>query len=129
MLGKVHQPHRERVTLLTHGSPLRRLYARYFPEYFDQTLFARVHDSLGRPGSTTWFNLHRRTDFIGGSVFNPALEGTEDLLVLDPETPLPPFSGELPPPIRGHSDYYHQSEYGKILITVLEGVEPAPGSR
>jgi hypothetical protein len=104
-----------RTVVLTHGSPISRLYSRYFPEYFDQSLFRAIHQRLGRTDQTTWFNLRRRTDYIGGAVFQPEPAGVEDLLVLDPETPRPPAPGEPPPGVRGHSDYYHQSEYRAII--------------
>ncbi len=114
-----------RTTVLTHGSPIRRLYARYFPEYFDQSLFAAIREHLG-PGPTTWFNLRRRTDYIGGSVFDPIPDGASDELVLDPETPLPPAQGEPRPSVRAHSNFYAQTEYGKIVENVVRIPESGP---
>lgn len=110
----------ERTVILTHGSPIARLYSRYFPEYFDQSLFRAIHERLGRTDQTTWFNLRRRTDYIGGAVFHPEPSGVEDLLVLDPETPLPPAPGEPAPAVRGHSDYYQQSEYQAIIHRIAK---------
>lgn len=75
----------ERTAFLTYGSPLRRLYARFFPAYFGVEHLARVGELLGdgraaqarRDGPLTaaersrwpWVNLHRRSDPIGGPVF------------------------------------------------------------
>ncbi|MBO3747593.1 hypothetical protein J5X84_16065 [Streptosporangiaceae bacterium NEAU-GS5] len=53
-----------RVTLLTHGSPLRRLYATYFPAYFGAGSLAAVRDTVPK-----WVNLYRLSDPIGWPVF------------------------------------------------------------
>jgi hypothetical protein len=78
----------ERVALVTYGSPLRRLYSRFFPAYFGLDALLRLGVLLeGRPGagpgagekpppedverrrSWPWVNLYRRSDPIGGPVF------------------------------------------------------------
>lgn len=118
----------DRVTLLTHGSPLKRLYARFFPEYFDQNLFKVINDALKRSENdgrgppkptTTWYNLHRSTDFIGGELFDPPFPGVEDVYFLDPETPRPPAEGERAPQILGHSYYYRQEAYSRIVLGIV----------
>ena len=67
-----------RVALLTYGSPLRRLYARFFPAYFGPLALRRTGAFLlGKPLDITdrarprwpWRNLHRPSDPIGGWVF------------------------------------------------------------
>ncbi len=60
-------PVRARVALLTYGSPLERLYGRWFPAHFGPEALARLHQEVD-----CWRNLHRRTDPIGG----PVLVGT-----------------------------------------------------
>jgi len=57
---------RERVGLLTHGSPLRRLYAAFFPAYFGTESLAAVREAV------CWRNLYRLSDPIGGPVFHRA---------------------------------------------------------
>ncbi|GAA1011504.1 hypothetical protein GCM10009556_035510 [Acrocarpospora pleiomorpha] len=84
--------------LLTHGSPLRRLYARYFPTYFDTTTLREVQNA------TPWNNLYRNSDPIGGPVATDI-----DQAVWDPVSP-PPDS-----PIRGHIDYYVDDDYRTAL--------------
>ncbi len=54
---------RGRVSLITHGSPLDRLYARYFPAYFGPASF---EDLNGRVAY--WRNLWRVTDAIAGPI-------------------------------------------------------------
>jgi hypothetical protein len=80
-----------RVALVTYGSPLDRIYQRYFPAYFmpltTQVLHARLH---GR-----WLNLLRRTDPIGGTV----AAATNWEVPIDPDD------------IRRHSDYTAESYY------------------
>jgi hypothetical protein len=84
--------------LLTHGSPLRRLYARFFPTYFDMTTLGEVRNV------TAWHNLYRNSDPIGGPVATDI-----DQAVWDPVSP------PLDSPIRGHIDYYVDDDYRTAL--------------
>lgn len=54
---------RSRVALLTYGSPLERLYGRWFPAYFGPAALRVL-----RQGVAGWRNLWRATDPIGGPV-------------------------------------------------------------
>jgi hypothetical protein len=108
--------------LLTHGCPLDRLYARYFPDYFDQNLFTAISDHLGdQEDPTGWYNVWRETDYIGGRVFATVPNRAIDFHVLDPESPHPSMPGEPPPPIRAHSDYYQQAKYQEIIAELVSG--------
>ena len=80
---------RPRVALLTHGSPLSRLYSHFFPEYFSPELSSRVAQE-----SAGWVNLWRPTDFIGGPI---EAEGVDDREVVDPPSSRPPYPGERRP--------------------------------
>ncbi len=95
------------VALLTYGSPLTRLYGRYFPEYCSRGLYREVVARV-----TGWKNLWRRTDFIGGRL---ETGGVTDVEVLDPVSTQPPLPGESRPiPLR-HSDYELTPEYATAL--------------
>lgn len=128
----------DHVALLTHGSPLRRLYARAFPAYFCDGTFEMLRLRLASGGSVRWRNLWRRTDYLGIWIFRepPVADaryvapGTVDVLVEDPpahprpHSPAPhdalhaPLGDVDPPPPLRHSDYYRSHEYDACVINL-----------
>ncbi|MFE0526523.1 hypothetical protein ACFW0V_02880 [Micromonospora parva] len=98
----------DRVAVLTHGSPLRRLYARLFPAYVDDTA---LHE-IGRRVGWRWVNLWRDTDPIGGWIFSPHPSraptiaddpaGGVDRRQRDPRGLVAPPGDSVAPPIHGH---------------------------
>ena len=112
------------VMLVTHGSPLRRFYARFFPKYFSDELLASTVARLGpgtEPTAGHWVNFYRVTDPIGQpisimpSAVNEPPEPIADALdgILDnlPDVRLDdPFSVvwqpyQLPPDVLWHVGY------------------------
>ncbi|WP_304452186.1 hypothetical protein [Nocardiopsis sp. YSL2] len=123
-----------RIALITHGSPLHRLYARYFPAYFGPVAFADLRTRV-----SDWRNLWRMTDAIAGPVHmrDAAGEIGEDEVVAIAE-PLPdPRSYDAPPgearrpEILGHSHYTGDPAYAESLRAVLRTLDesPQPGHR
>jgi hypothetical protein len=124
---------RERVRLVTYGSPLRRLYAGAFPVWFGPATL----DTVGRllspgaritapghapPAAWRWRNLYRRTDPIGGWVVAdrpPEQDAEVDWQLLDPAFD-PPAGDTRPPAIRGHSGYLDDPAYAAAVATVLK---------
>ncbi|MFH9429415.1 hypothetical protein ACH4JZ_14145 [Streptomyces sp. NPDC017615] len=112
---------RERVALLTYGSPLERLYGRWFPAHFGPAALAALHHDIG-----CWRNLHRRTDPIGGPVRLPAGHGPE----VDHEPlPDPRAYGRtpehpLPAPILGHSEYQEDPVFTRERDRLLARLHP-----
>ncbi|HTY71734.1 MAG TPA: hypothetical protein VMI11_04820 [Actinomycetes bacterium] len=104
-----------RLRLLLHGSPVRRLYCRWFPEYFDEAVLAEVRRRL--PGR--WRTLYRLTDPIGSwnlepdagraGSYVPGPPRVADADQVDQEVadPQPPGDG----PLRRHSDYWLDPAY------------------
>lgn len=101
-----------RVALLTHGSPLHRLYARYFPEYVSVELMAAI-----AAASPAWVNLWRVTDFIGGPICSP---GVEDVEVFDPPSSRPPAPGDPRPLPSRHSGYDQTEDYRSALAGLAD---------
>ncbi|SFD07933.1 hypothetical protein [Streptomyces aidingensis] len=101
---------RRRVALLTHGSPLCRLYGRWFPKYFGPHALAGLAGAVPR-----WRNLWRHTDPIGGPVGVTGPDGApvDRAALRDPQcfgrTPRRP----LPEPVLGHGDYAADPAYAE----------------
>jgi hypothetical protein len=119
---------RGRISLITHGSPLDRLYARYFPAYFGPAAFGDLNGRV-----SAWRNLWRVTDAIAGPVRRRASgaggadEGRDRGEEAVAEAgPLPdPRSYDAPPgearrpEILGHSYYTGDPAYAQALSEVL----------
>jgi hypothetical protein len=108
---------RRRVALLTYGSPIERLYGRWFPAYFGPAALEGLHRSVH-----CWRNLWRATDPIGGPVRIDEGQGHEvdrgplkDPLAYGRTPELP-----LPEPILGHSDYQADPVFGQERAALLE---------
>ncbi|MGV9632019.1 hypothetical protein [Streptomyces sp. NPDC003487] len=113
---------RRRVALLTYGSPLERLYGRWFPAHFGPAALASLHQDVDR-----WRNLYRLTDPIGGPMRLTGDSGPEvDRAPLkDPlsygRTALHP----LPAPILGHSDYQADPAFAEARRELLARLRPS----
>ncbi|MET8244265.1 hypothetical protein ABZV31_07425 [Streptomyces sp. NPDC005202] len=112
---------RKRVALLTYGSPLERLYGRWFPAHFGPAALGALHHDVD-----CWRNLYRLTDPIGGPVRLPGDCGPE----VD-RAPLkdPPAYGRtarhpLPAPILGHSDYQADPAFAEERQRLLSRLRP-----
>ncbi|GGO96223.1 hypothetical protein GCM10012280_55230 [Wenjunlia tyrosinilytica] len=109
---------RDRVALLTYGSPLERLYGRYFPAYLGPTELDELSGELH-----AWKNLWRRTDPIGGPV-KVAPSGSGPPVDTGP-LPDPASYGRteefpLPCPILGHHDYRDDPAFAVARSALLE---------
>ncbi|MFY1576876.1 hypothetical protein ACN26Z_18475 [Verrucosispora sp. WMMD703] len=127
----------DRVALLTHGSPLRRLYARFFPAYFDDDMLHEVGDRVG----WRWVNLWRDTDPIGSWTFSdhrpdtpPTSSGpsaTVDRRLPDPAGLVAPPGDSVPPPIKGHSpgesDEAFVAATRELVVRLRAGQPTGPG--
>ncbi|MFJ6657396.1 hypothetical protein ACIQNG_13635 [Streptomyces sp. NPDC091377] len=118
---------RKRVALLTYGSPLERLYGRWFPGYFGPAALSALHEDVD-----CWRNLHRVTDPIGGPIGLPGDCGpkVDRAPLTDPmacgRTALHP----LPAPILGHSDYQADPAFAEERARLLARLRPeVPGPR
>ncbi|MGV4986534.1 hypothetical protein ACVB8X_31560 [Streptomyces sp. NRAIS4] len=112
---------RGRIALLTYGSPLERLYGRWFPAHFGPPALAALHRDVA-----CWGNLYRRTDPIGGPVRVPddTTPEVDHTPLRDPlaygRTPAHP----LPAPILGHSDYQADPAFAHERARLLGRLRP-----
>ena len=126
------------VALLTYGSPLRRIYSRFFPAYFGRTQLERLGgylspgeqgarqvapDNKASRASWRWRNLYRPSDMIGGPVFadyrhvGDRQQHDVDRWLLDPSFTW--RAGDICPPIiYGHSGYPDDRGYEAALNEV-----------
>jgi hypothetical protein len=120
---------RQRIALLTFGSPLRRLYGRNFPAYFGLTAMTRLHSVQPR-----WINMWVFSDPIGGWILNDTNANLADALRLvdyrirDAET-LDPGRRDQTLPICKHSGYADRPEYRDVIAALdnqLVAQPPAP---
>ncbi|MEU1282328.1 hypothetical protein [Streptomyces sp. NPDC005805] len=117
---------RRRVALLTYGSPLERLYGRWFPAYFGPAALHGLRDDID-----CWRNLWRPTDPIGGPVLPGTAEHGSDGPEVDREALRDPLvygrdaRHPLPEPILGHSDYQADPAFAEERAHLLARLAPA----
>ncbi|MFJ6938802.1 hypothetical protein [Streptomyces sp. NPDC101132] len=114
---------RDRVALLTYGSPLRRLYGRWFPAHFGPGPLTDLHGAIGR-----WRNLWRATDPIGGPVGYEASgpERVDRGPLKDPLAYGRTADHPLPAPLLGHSDYQADPVFAAERDALLARIGPVP---
>ncbi|MFC8174197.1 hypothetical protein [Streptomyces sp. NPDC057325] len=114
---------RRRVALLTYGSPLERLYGRWFPAYFGPEALRSLNRTVH-----CWSNLHRATDPIGGPVRVVAEDGrpaVDEPVLLDPVAYGRTRDHPLPEPILGHSDYQADPGFSHCRTGLLDRLPSA----
>jgi hypothetical protein len=118
---------RRHVALLTYGSPLERLYGRWFPAYFGPAALTSLHREVA-----CWRNLYRLTDPIGGPIGLPGECGPQvDRAPLkDPRAYGRTERHPLPAPILGHGGYPTDPAFAEEREHLLERLRPGiPGPR
>ncbi|MEV1330457.1 hypothetical protein AB0J20_12880 [Micromonospora costi] len=123
-----------RVALITHASPLRRLYARLFPAYVDDEVLHEIGDRIG----WRWLNLWRDTDPVGGWVFSARRSAATvtvddpaaavDRRLRDPVDVVAPPGDSVPPPIQGHRPCESDRRFAEAVRELVERLrEPTDG--
>ena len=143
VLLQIETPLSARTSFLSYGSPLARLYGRFFPAYFSPAAFARLGGFLTagpRPDDRTgwrWRNLYRLSDPIGGAVlheydgkFEPRSRAQADGDNNDVDRQLvdPAFERALGDPCyptaRGHSGYFADPAFSWTADALRDGILP-----
>lgn len=115
-------PVRRRVALLTYGSPIERLYGRWFPAYFGRVPLEGLQRSVH-----CWRNLWRATDPIGGPVLIDEGPGGHEVdrgPLKDPLVYGRTVEHPLPEPVLGHSDYQADPVFAVERTALLERLGP-----
>lgn len=114
---------RHRVALLTYGSPLERLYGRWFPAYFGAGQLKDLNTELH-----CWRNLWRATDPIGGPV-RVSADGERPEVDRGPlKDPLGygrTVGHPLPCPILGHAGYQADPAFAEERAALIDRLPPA----
>ncbi|MFF4699194.1 hypothetical protein [Streptomyces chattanoogensis] len=112
---------RSRVALLTYGSPLERLYGRWFPAYFGPAVLAGLHREMD-----DWRNLWRFTDPIGGPIRLPTDDGcsVDQGPLRDPLAFGRTLQNPLPAQILGHGDYQADPAFGAVRAELVARLGP-----
>lgn len=110
---------RRRIALLTYGSPLERLYGRWFPAYFGPPALETLHGEMH-----AWRNLWRSTDPIGGRIRLAGEDGRAvDVGPLpDPAAYGRDFRHPLPAPVLAHSDYQADPAFAAERAALLTDI-------
>lgn len=114
-----------KVSLVTAGSPLRRLYGRGFPVYFGPDCLDDLRELLGG-AEVRWRNAVRKSDYIGDFVFadpygDKLLEHfAVDKAVLDPVS-ITPGDGDdaTVPVIHSHFDFWPDPQVALMTASLL----------
>ncbi|WP_372463970.1 hypothetical protein [Streptomyces pinistramenti] len=118
---------RSRVALLTYGSPLERLYGRWFPAYFGPPALTGLHREMD-----DWRNLWRFTDPIGGPILLTCEDGRriDEGPLRDPLAFGRSLRSPLPAQILGHGDYEADPVFGRVRAELIARLGPRlPGPR
>ena len=109
-----------RTVLVTHGSPLMKLYATFFPVYFSREAFQRLAGELapGDPDGRRWTNFYRWTDPVGGALLDR--DPAPDDWIYDERNRDPvnlSWDGD-PPRIKGHGHYFDDPKVQALIANV-----------
>ncbi|MFI0789330.1 hypothetical protein ACH4Q6_27455 [Streptomyces lydicus] len=112
---------RSRVALLTYGSPLERLYGRWFPAFFGPPALTGLHREMD-----DWRNLWRFTDPIGGPIRLTCEDGRriDEGPLRDPLAFGRTLRNPLPAQILGHGDYQADPVFDAVRAELIARLAP-----
>ncbi|WP_410097918.1 hypothetical protein [Streptomyces sp. Isolate_219] len=112
---------RSRVALMTYGSPLERLYGRWFPAFFGPPALTGLHREMD-----DWRNLWRFTDPIGGPIRLTCEDGRriDQGPLRDPLAFGRTLQNPLPAQILGHGDYQADPVFETVRAELIARLGP-----
>jgi hypothetical protein len=107
---------RPHFSLVTYGSPVRKLYGNAFPAYWSAEAIESVTDperSLVLPGR--WRNVHYLTDYIGGRMRVDHI----DRRLPDPQSSIHVYA-QPEPRVRSHTGYHDDPRFRAVVDELVE---------
>ena len=109
----------DEVYLVSFGSPIKRLFLRFFPGYlFPDSVRSTAEAAARRVRAFFWINISRRWDYVGTSLGLKRLNLGVDL-----------STGQAGRIFSSHSDYWQDDVVFQKLMEGLESASPVPGPR
>ncbi|MGW6788527.1 hypothetical protein [Streptomyces chartreusis] len=117
---------RRGVALQTYGSPLERIYGRWFPAHFGLIRLTALHTSI-----EDWRNLYRLTDPVGGPIRLAGYQGpaVDHAPLMDPLTLGRTTQHPLPAPILGNVGYQTDPVFAEEEARLVARLRPAMSPR
>jgi hypothetical protein len=106
------------VILVTMGSPIKRFFFRFFPDYlFPASIDGAARMAASRLGSFSWINVHRGLDYVGSGLGLQRHRLGTDIC-----------TGQWSKLLGAHSHYWNDDRVAGLLCRELDATTPVPAT-